>query len=223
MTDTQSTNEEATARLFGRSAFGHSAAEEFIAGLADTLRLTERGRLSISAFDHRPERRRHAATVFPSFYAAVHDAWQGMALIDEWHRGFPACEGDRDDYKPDEHRCYSIAGRLRVELHAAGIRLSNDGNGSEVDQYDPTDAKPIGGLAQIAPGLSMGLFGVEPVPDQGIEQAQSFSAADERAWREAIARSEQPVMELRLPDGLIEPQRASGGLLARIRRGLGLD
>lgn len=61
---------------------------------------------------------------YPSFYAAVHRACTATALG-------AGCPGKEEPYEPDEHWCYSLAGALRVELHAAGIRLLNDGNGSE--------------------------------------------------------------------------------------------
>lgn len=70
------------------------------------------------------------AAIFPSFYAAVHRAVNVRSVANgdvepfctapEWRR-----------YQADEHACYPLAGELRVQLHAAGIRLSNDGNGSE--------------------------------------------------------------------------------------------
>jgi hypothetical protein len=83
-------------------------------------------------------------TVYPSFYGAVHRAWNALcdqyivavdAMVPEARSGtarLPRCEGAEAPYDPDEHPfCVDLAQLLRVELHAAGIMLSNDGNGSE--------------------------------------------------------------------------------------------
>lgn len=60
-------------------------------------------------------------TVYPSFYGAVHRAWNGFFTGTIF-----ACDGG-DPFEPDDHRCFEFAGSLRVGLHATGIRLSNDG------------------------------------------------------------------------------------------------
>lgn len=94
----------------------------------------------------RNEQTRTRRTTYPSFYGAVHDAWNRLAAswkVDVEVLGIdpatgedvsqivggamPTCEGLREPYEPDEHPfCYSLAGLLRVELHAAGIALSID-------------------------------------------------------------------------------------------------
>jgi hypothetical protein len=55
---------------------------------------------------------------YPSFYRAVHRAYNGVG----W-----ACRGTEEPYNAEEHACYDLAGNLRVELHAAGVRLNIDG------------------------------------------------------------------------------------------------
>lgn len=59
--------------------------------------------------------------VYPSFYRVVHRAWNGY-----FDGTIFACDGAAS-YEPDQHRCFEFAGALRVELHAEGIMLSNDG------------------------------------------------------------------------------------------------
>lgn len=85
------------------------------------------------------QRAKHSTTIFPSFYAVVHRVWNERAqhnLTGGWHRnGQPTirCAGAESPYEPDQHVCYDFASILRVELHAAGIRLSNDGDMRSID------------------------------------------------------------------------------------------
>jgi hypothetical protein len=79
-----------------------------------------------------------ARTVYPSFYNAVHRAWD---------RRFPsgesfmyACRAPAGPYEPDQHACFDFAGMLRVELYAAGIMLSNDGPTPHIDERSLREA-----------------------------------------------------------------------------------
>lgn len=145
---------------------------------------------------------KHLRTVYPSFYDAVHRAWD---------RAFPAsesfmyaCRGG-SPYDADEHECYRLAGPLRVELHAAGIRLSIDGNGSS------------GGLASIeGDGSGESL----PKAITGVAESMGFvhvfvPSDDEQELRQRIAQGEQPVMlwpDVGQIDGQIDaPDSFDGG------------
>lgn len=68
-------------------------------------------------------------TTYPSFYRVVHEAYLGY-ILEGLALELPWCEGDPEHYEPEQHTCYQLAAELRVRLHAAGIRLSGDGNGA---------------------------------------------------------------------------------------------
>jgi hypothetical protein len=63
--------------------------------------------------------------VYPTFYAAVHDAWN-RAVGGPGQGGHQFCRAPDWPYEAEEHVCFEFAGDLRVSLHAAGVMLSSD-------------------------------------------------------------------------------------------------
>jgi hypothetical protein len=145
-------------------------------------------------------------TIYPSFYAAVHAAWNQLhdRLLRDPHtatpiwyalHNLPSCAGAVSPYEPDEHPfCFELAGALRVELHAAGVWLSNDGTPTLV--YDDGNATPV------RPGDVIVGF-IDPWPE----------------FRQQVADSER----YELPDDVIDsPIAPKPPLLDRVRGFLGL-
>lgn len=126
------------------------------------------------------------ATLYPSFYAVVHRAWN--EALQRPNGPTHRCNGSTENFVPDEHLCFVLAGPLRVELHAAGIRLSIDGNGS----------------ASYAAALK-------------YARLSGVGLLSEDALRRAVGLAEQPVGSMYSDEPAV-PQRASDGLLRRFWR-----
>jgi hypothetical protein len=172
-------------------------AEDFIAGRHEQLRigpydrperrLPSDGLGELVAAVERSQGRREAfaafrdgfvsLNVYPSFYDAVHRALdvELRRFADDLssdHGGF--CPGG-EPYDPDEHACFELASALRFELHAAGIRLSIDGNGS-------------GRRGRITSIENDGQQAYVHVFEPG-----GLTVEPEAALRQAIAHGEQPL------------------------------
>ena len=97
---------------------------------------------------------RYVRSTYPSFYDAVHRVWnrQWAESVGRLDRP-PRCEGSGEPdqpYEPDDHRCYTLAGLLRVELHAAGITLSIDEPARRVRITNDPDDDPFSQLGHHA-------------------------------------------------------------------------
>lgn len=138
---------------------------------------------------------------YPSFYRVVHAVYNEYVELAggrAWR-----CEGDPLRYEPDEHACYPFAGALRVGLHAEGIRLSNDGNGSTLraapfvvgetvrvrrafDSLVPAGAEGQVLTIDARPGWCAVrfTFGMAYCPDDVLERAEACgeSGCPNRAW-----------------------------------------
>lgn len=149
---------------------------------------------SYDAGDHVDAGQHAPRLVYPSFYAAVHRAWNGF-----FDGTIFAC-GGVTPYEPDEHRCFEFAGDLRVELHAAGIRLSNDGNAMsdailqrlELDHADRLEAMARPSMVVSEADMRERLAAAEanPYGEMGVEVHGNTiePVKPEATWRRWISR-----------------------------------
>lgn len=164
---------------------------------------------SQAAFDAQIERERTMMilqpppnrTIFPSFYAAIHRAWNEelRRFADDLRResatgGF--CPGREEPYDPDEHACFEFAGALRVELHAAGIMLSNDGNGGSGNAFS---SQPGGAVRGPGYGNTFDHLGIHvgTLNDaRRSHECRCGAQPSEDSFRAMIAYYEHPVVPL---------------------------